>query len=82
MFKQDAVTERYIVVACVSKFTPHQLVIADGMLTPLGLVLGLVVSFRTSSAYERCVFFSGLRVFPRLKLTCEGLERAGSSGLI
>lgn len=41
------------VVSLVSHFTPHQLTIPTGMLTVLGTVLGLVISFRTSSAYER-----------------------------
>ncbi|GLB39223.1 putative bestrophin, RFP-TM, chloride channel [Lyophyllum shimeji] len=40
-------------VATVSKLTPHQLTIPSGLLTVLGTVLGLVISFRTSSAYER-----------------------------
>ncbi|KAF5383205.1 hypothetical protein D9615_004939 [Tricholomella constricta] len=40
-------------VTLVSKMTPHQLVIPSGLLTVLGTVLGLVISFRTSSAYER-----------------------------
>lgn len=40
-------------VAAVSKLTPHQLTIPNSLLTVLGTVLGLVISFRTSSAYER-----------------------------
>ena len=48
-----------IMVSCVSKFTSHQLVIANEMITVFGLVLGLVVSFRTSSAYERWAELEG-----------------------
>ncbi|KAG5717586.1 UPF0187 protein [Termitomyces sp. T112] len=40
-------------VSTVSKLTPHQLVIPSTLLTVLGTVLGLVISFRTTSAYER-----------------------------
>lgn len=40
-------------VVLVSKKTPHSLAISNQMLTVLGTVLGLVISFRTTSAYER-----------------------------
>ncbi|KAJ7589550.1 Bestrophin, RFP-TM, chloride channel-domain-containing protein [Mycena floridula] len=40
-------------VALVSEKTEHKLSVSNGLLTVLGTVLGLVISFRTSSAYER-----------------------------
>ncbi|KAJ7056306.1 UPF0187-domain-containing protein [Mycena amicta] len=40
-------------VACVTKMTSHHLGISNVLLSVLGTVLGLVISFRTSSAYER-----------------------------
>jgi len=40
-------------VVTVSKFTKHNLGINSALLTVLGTVLGLVISFRTSTAYER-----------------------------
>ncbi|KIK70055.1 hypothetical protein GYMLUDRAFT_34503 [Collybiopsis luxurians FD-317 M1] len=40
-------------VAAITKLTPHQLFLDSGLLGVLGTVLGLVISFRTSSAYER-----------------------------
>ncbi|KAJ3971801.1 Bestrophin, RFP-TM, chloride channel-domain-containing protein [Lentinula raphanica] len=40
-------------VAAITKLTPHQLFLDNGLLGVLGTVLGLVISFRTSSAYER-----------------------------
>ena len=43
------------VVALVSELTTTSLAISNQMLTVLGTVLGLVISFRTSTAYERCV---------------------------
>ena len=43
------------VVVLVSQMTSHSLAISNQMLTVLGTVLGLVISFRTSTAYERCV---------------------------
>ena len=42
-------------VVLVSEFTSVHLGVSNQLLTVLGLVLGLVISFRTSSAYERCV---------------------------
>jgi putative membrane protein len=41
------------VVACVQEITDRQISISNQLLTVLGTVLGLVISFRTSSAYER-----------------------------
>lgn len=46
----------FTVVCLVSNKTEHRLVIDTGLLTVLGTVLGLVISFRTSSAYERYGF--------------------------
>lgn len=43
----------YLVVVLVSKKTEADLGVSNQLLTVLGLVLGLVISFRTSSAYER-----------------------------
>jgi ion channel-forming bestrophin family protein len=56
----------------------HNLAINNGLLTVLGTVLGLVISFRTSSAYERCVrgFWSPLR----LLMVFVGTRRAGRCG--
>ncbi|KZS89278.1 hypothetical protein SISNIDRAFT_417158 [Sistotremastrum niveocremeum HHB9708] len=42
-------------VALVSEKTSTSLAVSNQMLTVLGIVLGLVVSFRTSSAYDRYV---------------------------
>jgi hypothetical protein len=42
-----------LVVSLVSEMTSHKLRISPALLTVLGTVLGLVISFRTSSAYER-----------------------------
>ena len=57
------------VVCCVNEFTNTNLAISNQMLTVVGTVLGLVVSFRTSSAYDRYVSFSvplGRFLTPRL----------------
>lgn len=40
-------------VASVTKYTSHNLAVPSDLLGVLGTVLGLVISFRTSSAYER-----------------------------
>jgi len=42
-----------IMVTLVTKLAHHNLAIGSSLLTVLGTVLGLVISFRTSSAYER-----------------------------
>jgi len=42
------------VVVLVTQKTDTSLAISNQLLTVLGTVLGLVISFRTSSAYERC----------------------------
>ncbi|KAL8723001.1 MAG: hypothetical protein Q9225_000617 [Loekoesia sp. 1 TL-2023] len=41
-------------ITCISKFV-HPLVVSEILLTVLGFVVGLGISFRTSSAYERYV---------------------------
>ncbi|KAJ7509434.1 Bestrophin, RFP-TM, chloride channel-domain-containing protein [Mycena galericulata] len=41
------------VVAVINEMKIHNLEVNNGLLTVLGTVLGLVISFRTSSAYER-----------------------------
>ncbi|KAJ7486630.1 UPF0187-domain-containing protein [Mycena latifolia] len=40
-------------VAMVTRMTSHSLAVPNTLLTVLGTVLGLVISFRTSTAYER-----------------------------
>ena len=42
-------------VSLVSDLTTVSLAVSSQMLTVLGIVLGLVVSFRTTSAYDRYV---------------------------
>ena len=46
-------TDRSTVVVLISEKTEVKLGVSNQLLTVLGLVLGLVISFRTSSAYER-----------------------------
>jgi hypothetical protein len=46
-------TGRPPVVALVTDMTTHSLSVPSTLLGVLGTVLGLVISFRTSSAYER-----------------------------
>ena len=45
----------HIVVAVVTELTSTSLAISNQMLIVLGTVLGLVISFRTSTSYERYV---------------------------
>ena len=46
-------TDQRSVVVLVSELTRTSLAVSNQMLTVLGTVLGLVISFRTSTAYER-----------------------------
>lgn len=50
-------------MSVVSLKTSVNLGVSNQLLTVLGLVLGLVISFRTSSAYER---YTGGRYTPML----------------
>lgn len=58
-------------VACVSRFTSVDLGISNQLLTVLGTVLGLVVSFRTSSAYER--YQDGRKLWTAIQLHSRNL---------
>jgi ion channel-forming bestrophin family protein len=55
----------------VSEWTPHKLQFSNQMLTVLGTVLGLVISFRTSSAYER--FQEGRRMWSNIMVASRNI---------
>ncbi|KAL9581585.1 MAG: hypothetical protein Q9212_003817 [Teloschistes hypoglaucus] len=59
-------------ITCISKFV-HPLVVSDLLLTVLGFVVGLGISFRTSSAYERYV--EGRKYWAQLSQTSRDLAR-------
>ncbi|KAL8709726.1 MAG: hypothetical protein Q9220_005512 [cf. Caloplaca sp. 1 TL-2023] len=59
-------------ITCISKFV-HALVVSDLLLTVLGFVVGLGISFRTSSAYERYV--EGRKYWAQLSQTARDLAR-------
>ncbi|KAL5528341.1 hypothetical protein ACEPAF_7477 [Sanghuangporus sanghuang] len=58
-------------VTLISKMTTKSLVINNQMLTVLGTVLGLVISFRTSSAYER--YWEGRKLWTNINLSSRNL---------
>ncbi|EJD43252.1 UPF0187-domain-containing protein [Auricularia subglabra TFB-10046 SS5] len=58
-------------VAAVSELTEANLGISNQLLTVLGTVLGLVVSFRTSSAYER--YQEGRKLWTSIQLMSRNL---------
>ncbi|KAF8881234.1 Bestrophin, RFP-TM, chloride channel-domain-containing protein [Infundibulicybe gibba] len=60
-------------VALVSEKTSHQLVIPNQLLTVLGTVLGLVISFRTSSAYER--YQEGRKMWTNITIASRNLAQ-------
>ncbi|KAI5123996.1 hypothetical protein M0805_006406 [Coniferiporia weirii] len=62
-----------LMVTLVSKMTGHSLAISNQMLTVLGTVLGLVVSFRTSSAYER--YQEGRKLWTNINLVSRNLAQ-------
>ncbi|KAL1938826.1 hypothetical protein VTO73DRAFT_11206 [Trametes versicolor] len=58
-------------VTLVSEMTPHKLSVSSAILTVLGTVLGLVISFRTSSAYER--YMDGRRLWTTIAIASRNL---------
>ncbi|CAE6457946.1 unnamed protein product [Rhizoctonia solani] len=58
-------------VACVSKFTDTKLSFDPQLLTVLGTVLGLVISFRTTSAYDR--YWEGRKLWTTISLSSRNL---------
>lgn len=59
-------------VTCISKFV-HPLNVSNLLLTVLGFVVGLAISFRTSSAYER--YMEGRKYWSQLQLVTQNLAR-------
>ncbi|KAL8786023.1 MAG: hypothetical protein Q9213_003004 [Squamulea squamosa] len=59
-------------ITCISEFV-YELVVSEILLTVLGFVVGLGISFRTSSAYERYV--DGRKFWAQLSQTSRDLAR-------
>ncbi|TFK41737.1 Bestrophin, RFP-TM, chloride channel-domain-containing protein [Crucibulum laeve] len=62
-----------LMVYLVSSQTSHSLAIPSDLLTVLGIVLGLVVSFRTSSAYEK--YEDGRKMWTTIMSTSRNLAQ-------
>ncbi|KAF9554665.1 hypothetical protein CPC08DRAFT_712723 [Agrocybe pediades] len=62
-----------VVVDLVSTKTSTNLGVSNQLLTVLGLVLGLVISFRTSSAYER--YQEGGKMWTNITVACRNLAQ-------
>ncbi|KAI0353376.1 UPF0187-domain-containing protein [Trametes cingulata] len=60
-------------VTLVSEMTRHKLQFSSAMLTVLGTVLGLVISFRTSSAYER--YMEGRKLWTNIAIASRNLAQ-------
>ncbi|KAI9058064.1 UPF0187-domain-containing protein [Trametes sanguinea] len=60
-------------VTLVSEMTRHKLEFSNAMLTVLGTVLGLVISFRTSSAYER--YMEGRKLWTNIAIASRNLAQ-------
>ncbi|KAK0228314.1 Bestrophin, RFP-TM, chloride channel-domain-containing protein [Armillaria fumosa] len=60
-------------VTFVSIKTPHSLAISPQLLTVLGTVLGLVISFRTSTAYER--YQDGRKMWANISIVSRNLAQ-------
>ncbi|TBU24104.1 Bestrophin, RFP-TM, chloride channel-domain-containing protein [Dichomitus squalens] len=60
-------------VSLVSDLTSHKLSFSSAMLTVLGTVLGLVISFRTSSAYER--YMEGRKLWTAIALASRNIAQ-------
>jgi len=61
------------VIVLVDKFTETKLAVNNQLLTVLGVVLGLVISFRTSSAYER--YSEGRRLWGSICFLCRSIAQ-------
>ncbi|KAF2999760.1 hypothetical protein E8E13_005130 [Curvularia kusanoi] len=59
-------------ITCISKWV-HPLNVSNLLLTVLGFVVGLAISFRTSSAYER--YMEGRKYWSQLQLVSQNLAR-------
>ncbi|KAF8598227.1 UPF0187-domain-containing protein [Ceratobasidium sp. AG-I] len=60
-----------VMVSCVSKYTSTSLAVNNQLLTVLGLVLGLVIGFRTTSAYDR--YWEGRKLWTSVSLSSRSL---------
>ncbi|KAJ8519419.1 hypothetical protein ONZ45_g3612 [Pleurotus djamor] len=60
-------------VYLVSRFTSADLSMSNGLLTVLGTVLGLVISFRTSTAYER--YQDGRKMWTNINIASRNLAQ-------
>ncbi|KAJ7053300.1 Bestrophin, RFP-TM, chloride channel-domain-containing protein, partial [Mycena amicta] len=61
------------VVAVITEMKIHNLSINNGLLTVLGTVLGLVISFRTSSAYER--YQEGRKMWTNIQIASRNIAQ-------
>lgn len=60
-------------IVLIDRFTDTKLAVNNQLLTVLGVVLGLVISFRTSSAYER--FSEGRRLWGTVCVLCRNIAQ-------
>ncbi len=60
------------IITCISQFW-YELIVSNLLLTVLGFVVGLGISFRTSSAYER--YIEGRKYWAQLIMTSRDLAR-------
>lgn len=60
-------------IVCINRFTSAELTVAPTLLTVLGTILGLVLSYRTSSAYDR--YWEGRKLWSSLTVSCRNLGR-------
>jgi predicted membrane chloride channel (bestrophin family) len=63
-----------VMVTVVSMLTPHHLYLNNSLLSVAGTVLGLVISFRTSSAYER--YSEGRKLWTSIATTSRTMAMA------
>ncbi|KAH7339382.1 UPF0187-domain-containing protein [Rhizoctonia solani] len=60
-----------VMVVCIERFTTASVTFSPQLLTVLGLVLGLVLSFRTTSAYDR--YWEGRKLWSTISLCSRNL---------
>ncbi|CUA75410.1 hypothetical protein RSOLAG22IIIB_05883 [Rhizoctonia solani] len=60
-----------VMVTCIEKFTDKTVTFSNQLLTVLGTVIGLVLSFRTTSAYDR--YWEGRKLWSTISLSSRNL---------
>jgi putative membrane protein len=68
-----ALTRAFAVAICLKELGKFDVSVSNALISVLGTVLGLVISFRTSTAYER--YSEGRKTWTTIQLNCRTLSQ-------